>query len=279
MTFHARRRHAAVAGLFFAATARQRALGKAALLAGVGGCLLAAPAHAQGEDCEGLPAAHQALCRLMVACAAIDDAGRREECFQVAAQTVQDDGSLDAAPEPSTAPAQAPSAVEDAPAQMEETVASTATPAPAAKQSADTTPAPDKRQKRRWRDRIASVLRRGDGAVVEQRGDGAIVEKKTPRISFEIPRRFTATVTAIHSSGRNRRLVALDGKLLFESDRGGEGSLRLGDRVRVVQASRLYGKRFQITGPSRRPFTADRIRCEREDITIATRRQCRLLDD
>ena len=278
MTSHARRRHAAVAGLFFAPTARQRGLGRAVLLACVCGCLLAAPANAQGEECEGLAAAHQALCRLMVACAAIDDAGRREECFQVAAQTVQDDGSLDAAPETSTAPAQAPSAVEDAPAPREETVASTATPAPPAKQSADT-PAPDKRKKRRWRDRIASVLRRGDGAGVEQRDGGTIVEKKAPRMSFEIPKRFTATVTAIHSSGRNRRLVALDGKLLFESDRGGEGSLRLGDQVRVVRASRLYGKRFQITGPSRRPFMADRIRCEREDITIATRRQCRLLDD
>lgn len=268
VTFQARRRYSTVAGLFFTKPAWHRGLGKVALLAGVGGCLLPAAANAQGEDCAALPAADQALCRLMVACAAINDADRREECFRVAARTVRD-GTLDAAPEPSAAPAQAPSVAQDdpAPAVVE------ATPAPTASRAKETGQAPassDSRKKRRWRERIASALRRDEGTVVE---------KKVSRTAFEIPRRFTATVTAIHRSGRNRRLVALDGKLLFESDRGGEGGLRLGDQVRVVQASRLYGKRYQITGPSRRPFVADRIRCEREDITIATRRQCRLLDD
>ena len=112
-----------------------------------------------------------------------------------------------------------------------------------------------------------------------RRDEGTVVAKQTQRTSFEIPNRFSATVTALHDSGRNRGLVALDGKLLFESNRAGDGNLRVGDQVRVVRASRLYGKRYQITGPSRRPFVADRVRCEREDITIATRRQCSLLDD
>lgn len=273
MTFHARRRHTSVAGRFFAPTAWRHGFGAVALSTGLGGCLLAAPANAQSEDCAELAAAEQALCRLMLACAAIDDADRRAECFQVAARTVGE-ASVAAAPESSSAPEQAASAANDPPPAVAETVASTASAAPPAMQSAATSAPPEQRKKRRWRDRIASVLRRGDRAAV-----GKVVETRTPRTTFEIPKRFTATVTAIHRSGRNRRLVALDGKLLFESNRAGEGGLRLGDEVRVVRASRLYGKRFQITGPSRRPFTADRIRCEREDITIATRRQCSLLDD
>ena len=271
-----------------------------ALLISVAGCVLATAATAQSQECEGLAEESKALCRLMVACAAIDDADRREECFRVAANTVRDEPlaperqEAAAPPDTVTAPAtEKPSAAEQAPSLQEaflepsagvrEGVAPrTSRPAPVAQtQEAATV---EDREKPRWRERIASIWRRDGGDEPRRQDDpdgrheSAIVVKQGQRTSFDIPRRFAATVTAVHRSG-NRGLVALDGTLLFESDRTGEGNLRVGDRVRVVRSSRLYGKRFQITGPSRRPFVANRVRCERDDITQATRRQCRLLED
>lgn len=274
--------------------ARARAF---ALLAGAVLCVLATTTSAQSQECEGLAEDSKALCLLMVACAAIDDADRREECFRVAANTVQDEPpGVD--PQEATAPSETiaapsaatPSADEQVPRRMQETVLEPATgvvrkgaarvprandPGPSAAKQAREPSAPEGGKKRRWRERLASVLRRDDDAVEE----GVVVAKQVRRTSLEIPRRFAATVTAVHNSGGGRRLVALDDTLLFESDRAGEGALRVGDKVRVVRASRLYGRRFQISGPARRPFAANRVRCEREDITPATRRQCRLLDD
>lgn len=251
-----------------------------ALLVIVAGCVLATVvAAAQSQECEGLAEDSKALCQLMVACAAIDDADRREECFRVAANTVRD---TPIGPRPETAPVPAaptatvaePSVAEEkSPPRMQETAPAKAAP-PLVDTPEQASVAPEQGKKPRWRDRIASVLRRD-----EDTNEGVIVARKAERTSFEIPRRFAATVTAVHRSGGKRGLVVLDGKLLFASDRADDGNLRVGDRVRVVRASRLYGKRFQITGPSRRPFVADRVRCEREDITIATRNQCRLLDD
>ena len=286
MTFNARRRQSAGAGFFFVHGGfRVSAL----LISGV--CMLAVVPTVASQECDGLAEDNKALCQLMVACAAIDDADRREECFRVAANTVRDESLPHHDPEPATAPSETstnaekpgatveartpalreafpdPSAAASGGAAREGTAARRH--APAANQNQRSSAVPEGRKKR-WRDRLASVLRRDEGTVVA---------KQTQRTSFEIPNRFSATVTALHDSGRNRGLVALDGTLLFESNRAGDGNLRVGDQVRVVRASRLYGKRFQITGPSRRPFVADRIRCEREDITIATRRQCRLLDD
>lgn len=258
-----------------------------ALLVSVAGCVLATVATAEGQECEGLADDNKALCQLMVACAAIDDADRREECFRVAANTVRDeprDPNPQMAPAPS---AEKPSATDGgrAPALREAFPSPSAGTARAAHEGSapgknepagpvateEPSAARETRKKRGWRERIASVLRRDDS--------GPVVAKQVQRTSFEIPKRFSAIVTSVHRSGRNRGLVVLDGTLLFESDRAGEGNLRVGDEVRVVRASRLYGKRFQITGPSRRPFVADRVRCERDDITPATRRQCRLVDD
>lgn len=307
MTRNARRRHTTGAGLFFG----RNGLRTQALLVSAAGCVLAAAASAQSQECEGLAEGDKALCRLMVACAAIDDVDRREECFRVAANTVRDE-SL--APKPTQATPSADtvmaprtekrSTAEQAPRLQE------AFPDPSAQPSAGAArgqqevregvapraspPAPvaqiqeaatvEDREKPRWRERIASIWRRDGGDEPRRQDDlggrdeSAIVVKQGQRTTFDIPRRFAATVTAVQRSG-NRGLVALDGKLLFESDRTGEGNLRVGDRVRVVRSSRLYGRRFQITGPSRRPFVANRVRCERDDITQATRRQCRLLED
>ena len=95
---------------------------------------------------------------------------------------------------------------------------------------------------------------------------------------LDIPKRFTATVSAIHEPGANRRLVALDQRLLFVGDRGGEGRLKVGDEVRVQKTSGVFGRKYRITGPSRRPFTALRIRCEHPDLNEANRRRCLLLN-
>ena len=306
MTCNARRRHTTGAGLFFG----RNGLRIQALLVSAAGCVLAAAASAQSQECEGLAEDDKTLCRLMVACAAIDDVDRREECFRVAANTVRDE-SL--APKPTqatpsadtvTAPrTEKPSTAEQAPSLQEAFLDPSAEPSAGAARGQEvregvaprtSRPAPvaqtqeaatvEDREKPRWRERIASIWRRDGGDDPRRQDDrngrheSAIVVKQGQRTSFDIPRRFAATVTAVHRSG-NRGLVALDGTLLFESDRTGEGNLRVGDRVRVVRSSRLYGKRFQITGPSRRPFVANRVRCERDDITQATRRQCRLLED
>lgn len=271
MSCNARRRHITGAGLFFGRPRWRGGAGAFALLSVVGGCVLSAAAGAQSQECEGLADDNKALCQLMVACAAIDDADRREECFRVAANTVRDTPIGSRRETAPAADTPTPNVTEEeSPPRMRETVP--ARPAPPAVDTTErASAAPAEGTKPRWRERIASVLRRDDS--------GPVVAKQVQRTSFEIPKRFSAIVTSVHRSGRNRGLVVLDGTLLFESDRAGEGNLRVGDEVRVVRASRLYGKRFQITGPSRRPFVADRVRCERDDITPATRRQCRLVDD
>lgn len=64
---------------------------------------------------------------------------------------------------------------------------------------------------------------------------------------------------------------------LFVSDRGGEGRLKVGDEVRVQKTSGVFGRKYRITGPSRRPFTALRIRCERPDLNEENRRRSLLL--
>ena len=190
-----------------------------ALVAGIG-CLLAANAGGQPEPCDQAGAAERQTCRLIRACAAIDQAERRQECFRAVVAGESD--SLASEPAPS--------------------------PAPEPEVTAEPKVAPQ---------------------VVT-------AESKVHEV-LTIPENFTGTVTAIHDSGRNRRLIALDGRLLFESDRAGEGRLRVGDETRVVKTSAFFGERYRITGPSRRPFPASRIRCERADLNQDNRRRCSLL--
>lgn len=199
-----------------------------ALVAGIG-CLLAANAGGQPESCDevgsanrgGATEAERQTCRLIRACAGIDDAERRQECFRAVVAGGESD-SLATEPAPS--------------------------PAPTPQVTAQPEVAPQ-----------------------------VVTAESKVREVLTIPENFTGTVTAIHDSGRNRRLIALDGRLLFESDRAGEGRLRIGDEARVVKTSAFFGERYRITGPSRRPFPAGRIRCERTDLNQANRRRCSLL--
>ena len=95
-----------------------------------------------------------------------------------------------------------------------------------------------------------------------------------------LPRRFTAEVTAHHDLVRDRQLVVLDDALLFEGDRAASSRISVGDEVEVVKASSLRGRRYQITGPTKRPFDALRIRCELHELSVDNRRKCeRMIGD
>ena len=93
-----------------------------------------------------------------------------------------------------------------------------------------------------------------------------------------IPDRFTAEVTKVRQLLRDRQLVVLDGKLLFEGGQARVSGLKVGDEVRVSRASSLFGSRFRILGPGHRPFTAARIRCERSELTLDKQRKCKLIE-
>lgn len=91
------------------------------------------------------------------------------------------------------------------------------------------------------------------------------------------PNEFSAEVSRIYQSILDRQLIALDSAYLFESDRAAQARLKVGERVEVVKVSsrfRYSGRRWQITGPSRTPIAAYRIRCERETIRADDRRKC-----
>lgn len=208
-----------------------------ALVAGIG-CVLAATAGGQGDPCAELAETERQTCRLIRACAVIDQAERRLECFRAVAAGEQTEGD-------------SVSLSVEARADRFVSPGDEAAPGPTEAHASETVPPPAPAPQVAAKARAYEVL--------------------------TIPRRFTATVTAIHNPGRNRRLVALDGRLLFESDRAGEGRLRLRDEVRVVKTSALFGENYRITGPSRQPFPARRIRCEQPELNRANRRRCTLL--
>ncbi|MDE0190912.1 MAG: hypothetical protein OXQ90_06115 [Gammaproteobacteria bacterium] len=285
--------------------------------------LSAATALAQGEarDCDELPEADRQLCRMMRACAAIDDPERRRECFRTVAEMAQGAPSNEDVGETVEQPAPEP-AERSATAARGQTVVSEPLKVPERVQQsvpkatttivteADSGSNAEERsgRKRTWGSRVRSipVLGRlvpggrrdrqskdapvspgdaGTHAIDEEKletagassvATDAVGTAKTYEI-LDLPKRFAGTVSAIHDPGRNRRLVALDGRLLFVSDRAGEGRLKVGDEVRVEKASGLFGEKYRITGPSRRPFNASRIRCGHPDLSEANRRRCQLL--
>lgn len=302
---------------------RSRAFSLPALVTAVAVTVVA---EGQTRDCDELPEADRQLCRMMRACAAIDDPERRRECFRAVAEAGPDtssDEDVGNQAEPSeTAEPVAPSATAATPVEpqaasepSEPATSSEPVERPAPESTASTpavtVPVADERadRKRTWGSRIRSlpVVGRmlpggrkdreskdasassgdeGTGAVddegVESVGassTGATVvgSSRTYEV-LDIPKRFTATVSAIHDPGGNRRLVALDQRLLFVSDRGGEGRLKVGDAVRVQKTSGVFGRKYRITGPSRRPFTALRIRCERPDLNEDNQQRCLLLN-
>ncbi|MCY3841259.1 MAG: hypothetical protein OXH09_21870 [Gammaproteobacteria bacterium] len=300
---------------------RSRAFSFPALVAAVAA---AGIAQGQTQDCDELPEADRQLCRMMRACAVIDDAERRRECFRAVVEAAPDTSSDEVVGEPSqpgqsselepsttAATSGEPKAASETSDQAVPTVSTVTVERPIPEStSAVTTPPVGERtdRKRTWGSRIRSLPvvgrlvpgarkdrqptdapvsstdagipalgKGGDETVGTTTTSGTVVGSSTTYEVLDIPKRFTATVSAIHDPGGNRRLVALDQRLLFVSDRGGEGRLKVGDDVRVQKTSGLFGRKYRITGPSRRPFTALRIRCERPDLNEANQQRCLLL--
>lgn len=253
----------------------------------------------EAVDCDSLPESRRALCAMVQACTTVADEMQRQECFRAAADSLggdQDDAvgdraesddqagaareyaeaagdedeavvvhvetaseetmPVDEAPALQTEVVEAP--LEDDPVQAKATDAAAPTVAPA--EAANTEAEPK-------RSRVARAFRE---LIAAQRATDAPT----------LPRRFTAEVTAHHDLVRDRQLVVLDDALLFEGDRAASSRISVGDEVEVVKASSLRGRRYQITGPTKRPFDALRIRCERHELSVDNRRKCeRMIGD
>ena len=205
---------------------------------------------AKPESCDGLPEAQRPLCLMVQACATLADVAQREECYNAAAERFAQ-AEPRHAEQPSARP---PAAVE-------------AAEAPREREAAAVSPEPQP----------ARTVAEPSGTD-ESMGTLTRVRRLFARPSEaqgpEIPRRFTAEVTAHRELVRDRQLLVLDDKLLFEGDNASSSAIRLGDEVKVVKASSFRGRKYQITGPTRRSFEALRIRCERTDLGTDSRRKC-----
>ena len=214
------------------------------------------------DNCDGLPPNQRAACLMVLACAAIDDDARREECFRVAAERFAAPGEATGIPDPDS-PTDDPVS-----AALPETRADVR-PGPVPSRpvvepsSIRPTPAPAEDKP------TASARPKSPAPAVEQSSVQTTV--------LTIPDRFTAEVTRVRPLLRDRQLVVLDGKLLFEGGQAMVSRLKVGDEVRVSRASSLFGNRFRILGPGHRPFTAARIRCERLELTLDKQRKCKLI--
>ena len=195
----------------------------------------------QSVHCNDLPESERALCWLVLSCSAIDDESRRLECFQAAAEQ------------------RAAGAV---PVDAEPADAEPAAPADAASTTRVVEDAP---------------VRRKDTA--EPRAARSAVQRETvQQVVLDVPDRFSAQVTSVRKLLHNRQLIALDGQLLFETDRAGQSHIAVGDRVQVTRASALFGRRYRISGPARGAVNGTRLRCERLELGSDTRRKCAVLD-
>lgn len=200
-----------------------------------------ATAGAATIHCDELPETRQALCWMVVACGALADEARREECYRVAAESLQHGGLPHAASEPTTRTTPQPAAeVEDEP--------------------------------------VPVVVRRATPPVQTAAGPRSeVTTKQVLTEVLDIPRRFSARVTVERKLVRNRQLLVLDDKLLFETDNADTARIDAGDTVDVVKASSLRGRNYQIVGPSKRAAIGIRIRCELSDLSVRNRRKCAIL--
>ena len=107
----------------------------------------------------------------------------------------------------------------------------------------------------------------------------AISQTTVDRTVLNIPEHFFGEVTAQRKLVRDRQLIVVDNRVLFEGDVWRESKIREGNRVEVQKVSSLFGERYRIIGPSKRAVTANRIRCERVELNTDDRRKCSLLPD
>ncbi len=113
-----------------------------------------------------------------------------------------------------------------------------------------------------------------DEVVVEERDVEAVREEAFTAIRFVIPKQFDGVITAVVPLARDRQLISIDDRLVFE----GTSVFDLDDNVDVVRLSNVGAGRFRITSSAGRPANMARIRCERQDdLRRDHRRKCRVL--
>ncbi|MXY54068.1 MAG: hypothetical protein F4Y86_16290 [Gammaproteobacteria bacterium] len=226
-----------------------------------------------------MPEAERAVCELQARCVGIENAEQRQECL-AAAETLRRTLAVPEALEAEPARAEAPKAVTAAEAEAEprrgiwgrvtgllkrDRPQSTTAPEPLPAQTADQAAEP-----------------MSDTTIEPQEptlSEVAITRTTVDRTVLEIPEHFTGEVTAQRKLVRDRQLIAVDDRVLFEGDVWRESKIRKGDRVEVQKVSSLFGERYRIIGPSKRAVTANRIRCERVELNTDDRRKCALLPD
>ena len=240
--------------------------------------LVGLASEAQQPNCADLPEGKQPACWMVLACAAIDDQGRRQECFDAAAERFGAAG--EAGVEAGVKPA----------VTVETAVAIEPDPAEPAHDPASAIKDPQQQA-----EPLSAKPRAGEVGSVKTSGARGASSSKTPDRDastssatpltegtaatnrppkFDVPNRFSAKITGVRQLVRDRYLVALDDKYLFEGERAGVGRFERGDCVDVVRTSALFGRRYRITSSSGRPITATRIRCEESNLNAANRRKC-----
>lgn len=238
-------------------------------------CLVSASASvtsAWGDECAKVPEAERAVCELQARCVGLEDADRRQECLAAAA-TLRQALAEPAVVETETArTAEATEAVPDAETEAEPRrgiwgrvtgLLKRDRPAPASAPE----PPPAK---------VADESAEPDDPIITEI---TISQTTVDRTVLNIPDHFFGEVTAQRKLVRDRQLIAVDGRVLFEGDVWRESKIRKGNRVEVQKISSLFGERYRIMGPSKRAVTANRIRCERVELNTDDRRKCTLLPD
>jgi len=264
---------------FLSQARRRQPLRRAFFLSGL--CFILSLTSAWGDECASVPEAERSVCELQARCVGIEDAERRQECL-AAAETLRRTLRAPETLETDTVRAvEAPEAVSDADAEAEPRRGIWGRVTGLLKRDRPATvPEPLPAQ-------ITGQAAQPDESISETTIDPdeptlsevAITRTTVDRTVLEIPEHFSGEVTAQRKLVRDRQLIAVDGRVLFEGDVWRESKIRKGDRVEVQKVSSLFGERYRIIGPSKRAVTANRIRCERVELNTDDRRKCSLLPD
>ena len=216
---------------------------------------------------------------MVLACSGIDDDARRAECFRAASDRFVVDAAEAVQAEKAVQAVQAEKAAkeglqsikagaESIPSERLGQSRATADPPTSPPEPVVASNEPDARVE------VPSVSSRPPAPADQPAVENAVTERRVAQSVISVPNRFSATVTAVHALVRDRQLVALDNKLVFEGGRASIARIKVGDPVDVVRTSAFFGRRFRMIGPSHRPFTGSRIRCERLDLSDSNRRKC-----
>ena len=239
---------------------------------------------ASAAGCEQVPESRRAQCERVLECMVIEDADVRRACIDAAqrrpepSQATEELVRAEPHPEltpPTTGDDQAAVLIEPARGNDEQE------PVVAEQETVVVEPAPVPAEPLPTRDERAPVI--DDPPVIEEltvatedtTSDQTPQPEAAPH-SQEPAANFTGEVTRIHQSVMDRQLIALDNSYLFVSDQGRQARLKVGQTVTARQAKSRFraGRSWRLTGPSRRPVDAFRIRCERDDIRAEDRRKC-----